>query len=108
MNRGEIWTASGGTYSSKPRPVVVLQDDAFDATESVTVVPLTSVDIGQAVFRVSVTATAMTGIERDSWAMVDKVTTVRRSHLGARAGRLPTGVMLDVERATLVFLGIAR
>jgi mRNA interferase MazF len=29
-------------YAGKPRPVVVVQDDRFDATESVTICPLTT------------------------------------------------------------------
>ena len=30
MKRGEIWTMAGGSgYASKPRPVVIVQDDAF-------------------------------------------------------------------------------
>ena len=32
MKRGEIWTVSGSTdYAGKPRPVVIVQDDSFDA-----------------------------------------------------------------------------
>ena len=43
MKRGELWTLAGsGPYSSKPRPVVVVQDSLFDATDSITVCPLTS------------------------------------------------------------------
>jgi mRNA interferase MazF len=38
MRRGEIWTVSGGKdYAGKPRPVVIVQDDAFDATDSITI-----------------------------------------------------------------------
>ena len=34
MKRGDIWTASGGhDYAGKPRPVVIVQDNSFDATE---------------------------------------------------------------------------
>ena len=34
MRRSEVWTVSGGKdYAGKPRPVVIIQDDAFDATE---------------------------------------------------------------------------
>ena len=33
MRRGEIWTAAAGSgYVGKPRPVVIIQDDRFDAT----------------------------------------------------------------------------
>ena len=38
MKRGEIWTVAGGKdYAGKPRPAVIVQDDAFDGTGSVTV-----------------------------------------------------------------------
>ena len=33
MRRGELWTASAGQgYAGKPRPVLIIQDDRFDAT----------------------------------------------------------------------------
>jgi mRNA interferase MazF len=33
MKRGDIWTVSGGKdYAGKPRPVVIVQDDAFNVT----------------------------------------------------------------------------
>jgi hypothetical protein len=38
MKRGDIWTFSGSSnYARKPRPVVIVQDDAFDATDTVTI-----------------------------------------------------------------------
>jgi mRNA interferase MazF len=42
VNRGELWTVSGGTYAQKPRPALIIQDDLFAASESVTLLPLTS------------------------------------------------------------------
>lgn len=108
MSRGEIWSVTGGVYAGKPRPAVIIQDDAFDATASVTVVPLTTVVIPHAVVRVPVTASPTTGIGHDSFAMADKVTTVRRDQLGRRIGRLTTSTLLELERALVVFLGIAR
>ena len=52
MNRGEIWSVAGGVYASKPRPAVILQDDRFDGTDSVTVCPLTSIDVPAPLLRV--------------------------------------------------------
>jgi len=41
VNRGELWTAAGGPhYTGTPRPVLIIQDDRFDATHSVTICPL--------------------------------------------------------------------
>jgi len=42
MRRGEIWTVSGTGYAGKPRHTVLIQDDAFDATASITSCALTS------------------------------------------------------------------
>ena len=42
MRRGDIWTVSGGKdYAGKPRPVVIIQDDRFDATRSITICSVT-------------------------------------------------------------------
>ncbi|ATO62424.1 hypothetical protein BB737_13145 [Mycobacterium avium subsp. hominissuis] len=54
MRRGDIYIAAArGAYSGKPRPVVV-QDDRFDATASVTVVPFTTSDVDAPLFRIVV------------------------------------------------------
>jgi hypothetical protein len=43
VRRGEIWTAIDGSgYVGKPRPVVIVQDDRFDATALVTVCAFTT------------------------------------------------------------------
>ena len=43
MKRGEIWTVAGGAaYAGKPRPAVIVQDDRFDANDSIVVCPLTT------------------------------------------------------------------
>ena len=43
MRRGDIWTVAGGKdYAGKPRPVVIVQDDSFDATDSITVCAFTT------------------------------------------------------------------
>ena len=43
VRRGEIWTVAGGKdYAGKPRSAVIIQDDRFDATASVTVCAFTT------------------------------------------------------------------
>jgi mRNA interferase MazF len=39
--------------------------------------------------------------------MIDKLTTVRRTSVEARVGRLLAAHLLEVERALLAFLGLA-
>lgn len=107
MNRGEIWTAADGGYASKPRPVLVVQDDRFRATDSVTVIPMTTHAVDAALVRVLIPADDLSGIAQDSYAMVDKVTTVRRAGLGQRTGRITASQMVTIERALIVFLGLA-
>ncbi len=105
MTRGELWTVSGDVYAAKPRPALIIQDDLFLATESVVVIPMTTTMADAPTTRVAIPTT--TGITQPSFAMIDKITTVRRSHLGARIGRVPTTLMADIERSLMVFLGLA-
>lgn len=107
MNRGEIWSVAGGVYASKPRPAVILQDDRFDGTESVTVFPLTSTSVSAPLLRFPIPADEVSGLDADSFLMVDKLTTVRRSHAVQRIGRLSTAQLVEVERLVMVFLGLA-
>jgi len=76
---------AGGVYAAKPRPALIIQDNLFSATESVVVIPLTTTLADAAIARVAVPTT--TGIAQPSFAMIDKVTTVRRSNLPGGAGR---------------------
>lgn len=107
MRRGEIWTVAGGVYASKPRPALIVQDDVFDLTESVTVVPLTATLADAPLLRLRVSAGGLAGLAQDSDLMIDKVTTVRRSNVQVRVGRLSSRQMVEVERLLLTFLGMA-
>lgn len=108
MRRGEIWTAAAGSgYAGKPRPVVIVQDDRFDATDSVTVCAFTTDATEAPLIRLLVTADDVNGLHESSRLMVDKVTTVPRSKLGERVGQLADEDMLRFGRAVIVFLGLA-
>ena len=108
MQRGDIYTAAArGAYSGKPRPVVVIQDNRFDATASVIVVPFTTSDIDAPLLRIPVQPSDTTGLAETSQLMVDKVTTVPRASLTRQVGRLSDGDLVRLNRALLVFLGLA-
>jgi mRNA interferase MazF len=108
VRRGEIWTAAAGSgYAGKPRPVVIIQDDRFDATASVTVCALTSDPTEAPLFRLPVTPDETNGVREPSNLTVDKITTVPRSKLGERIGRLGDDDMVRLGRAVVVFLGVA-
>lgn len=109
MKRGEIWTMAGGSgYAGKPRPVLIVQDDAFAERDSVTVCLITTDPADLPVFRIPVEPTADNGLRAASRLMVDKVTTVQRSRLGQRIGQLADDDLLRLNRSLLVFLGLAR
>ena len=108
MKRGEIWTvAGGGDYAGKPRPAVILQDDRFDATASVTVCAFTTDPTEAPLFRLAIEPNERNGLREPSRLMVDKITTVPKARLGARLGRLDDADMARLNRAAVVFLGIA-
>jgi len=107
MRRGEVWTVSGPGYAGKPRPAVIVQDDRFDATASVTLCVFTTDDTEAPLFRISVTPSESNGLRSLSRLMVDKLTTVAKERIGERIGRLEDADMVRMNRAILVFLGLA-
>jgi len=108
VKRGEIWTVAGGRdYAEKPRPVVILQDDRFDRTESITVCAFTTDPTDAPLFRLPVEPTENNGLRAVCRLMVDKITTVPKAKIGSLVGRLADEDMLRLNRAILVFLGIA-
>jgi len=109
LKRGELWTVAGGEgYAGKPRPVVVLQDDQFEATASVTFCQLTTNEAEAALFRLVVQPDEFNGLRRMSRIAIDRIMTTPRAKLGKRIGRLSDKDMVRVNRAVLVFLGLAR
>src|SRR5438094_5934823 len=108
MRRGEIWTAAGGKdYAGKPRPVVIVQDDRFDAADSLTVCAFTTDPTDAPLFRLPVEPNERNGLRSPCRLMADKITTVPKTKLGSRLGRLDDEEILRLNRAMLVFLGLA-
>ena len=107
MRRGELWTAAAGQgYVGKPRRVLIVQDDRFDATDSITVCPLTTTTVDVPLLRIPLQPNHINGLTTPCSVMIDKITTVRRSRLGHCIGRVSTTEMLQFERGILVFLGM--
>lgn len=99
---------AGGVYATKPRPALIVQDDHFDATASVTVCPLTSTVVDAPLLRLRVSADDSNGLKGDSFLMIDKLTTVRRANVGERIGSLAPAQLVEFDRRLLVFLGLVR
>jgi mRNA interferase MazF len=106
MKRGEIWNVAGGKgYAGKPRPVVIIQDDRFDATNSITVCAFTTDPTDAPLLRLLVEPNERDGLRAACRLMVDKIATVPKTKVGTRVGRLDDGDILRLNRAVLVFLG---
>lgn len=108
MRRGEVWTVSGaGSYVGKPRSVVVVQEDSFDATDSITICAFTTDETDAPLFRLAVEPTEQNGLRAPCRLMVDKITTVPKSKVGAKIGRLDDEDVLRLNQTMMVFLGLA-
>src|SRR5579875_204124 len=103
--RGDICIAAAkGAYTGKPRPVVVVQDDRFDATASVTVCPFTSNPVDAPLTRIVIEPSSLNGLDKSSRIMVDKVTTMPRENVREQLGRLADADVVRLNRALIVFL----
>jgi len=108
MRRGDVWTVAGGKDDAgKARPVVILQDDRFDGTESITICAFTTDETDAPLFRLPVEPNERNGLRAPCRLMVDKVTTVPKSRVGAHIGRLDDEDVLCPNQAVLVFPGLA-
>lgn len=107
MRRGDIWTVAGGKdYAARPRPVVIVQDDSFDATDSITICAFTTDETEAPLFRLTVEPNQRNGLRAPCRLMVDKITTVPKTKVGTQIGRLDDEDILRLNEAMLVFLGL--
>ncbi len=108
MRRGEVWTVAGGAaYVGKPRPAVIVQDDRFDANDSIVVCPLTTDPTPAPIFRLPVQPSTQSGLREPCRMMVDKLTAVPRKRLGRLVGSLEVEEVKALNRAIFVFLGLS-
>jgi mRNA interferase MazF len=108
VRRGDIWTVAGGKdCAGKPRPVVIVQDDSFDATDSITICPFTTDATEAPLFCSPVAPNERNGLQTTCRMMVDKIGTLTKSKVGARGGCLDDEDIVRINQAILVFLGLA-
>lgn len=107
MKRGDLMTiALSGDYG-KPRPALVVQDNAYAELPVVTVLPLTSDVQEQHLVRITVQPSRENGLRKLSQIMIDRVSTVPRTRTGEPFGRLDAAAMSAVDAALAGFLGLA-
>ena len=107
MKRGDIITISMGGDYGKPRPALIIQSDLFIDTASVTILPLTSHLINAPLIRIEIDPDESNGLKKTSQIMIDKLLTTPREKVGDIIGCLQSSVMMEIERALALFIGIA-
>jgi mRNA interferase MazF len=106
MKQFDVYTVSGGVYSAKPRPSFIIQSIGFDELDSVTIIPMTTVKL-ESEFRIAIEPSSTNGLESISYAMIDKLTTVRKSNLGSRIGEIDECYIDEIETGIVRFIGLA-
>jgi mRNA interferase MazF len=108
VTRGAIVVAAArGAYTSKPRPALIVQADAFNATHSsITICPITTDCVDAPLFRITLPPGERTGLVAPSQVMVDKVVSVPRAAIVREVGRCDDTHLELVEDALRVWLGL--
>ena len=115
MRRGDIHSVeldpAHGSEANKRRPAVIVSNDAANATAGrlgrgiITVVPVTSNIESVYPFQVLLPA-AETGLDRDSKAQAEQIRSIAVERVGARLGVVPHAIMLDIDEAMRLHLGL--
>lgn len=109
MRRGEIWIGAGGAeYTGKPRPMAILQSDRVANFKSVVVCPFTSSREAEGALRPLIQPSTVSGLDRPSWLMVDKLSAIARAKLDKKVGELSPDEMDAVAAALADLLGLDR
>jgi mRNA interferase MazF len=103
MKRFDIYTTSGGTYSTKPRPAVIIQSAGFDDFDSVTIIPMTTEEICSE-FRIKIKPDDFNNLGITGYAMIDKLTAIKKRGIGKYIGHIDSKYIDDIEKALRVWL----
>jgi mRNA interferase MazF len=108
VKRGDVVVVAMQGDDGKLRPALVIQSDLFNPTHpSVTVAPVTTTIVDAPLFRLTLDPTPTNGLRSVSQIMVDKATPIRRNRVGKIVGHLDDSLMLRVDRAIALWLGLA-
>ena len=110
MKRGDIVTIAdpaAGDFARKPRPAVIVQNEAFlDGHASVTVCLITSDITDLRLFRVPLSPDPATGLTRPSEVSIDKIQTVWSHRIGRHIGRISDETMFEIDQALRRWLAL--
>lgn len=106
MQRGEVWTLRDNGYASKARPVIVIQNESVASFDSIILCLLTTYDSEHLEVRVAIKPSEANGLERQSYAMTDKIVTVDKRLLGQRIGQIADEDMTNISAKLASILGL--
>ena len=107
MRRGDLVTVAVSGDYGKPRPALVIQSDFLAGTDSVLVCLLTGTLRDAPLYRLSLPASAGTGLHVPSQVMVDKIMAVRRDRCGVAFGRADDAALRSLGQMLACVAGIA-
>jgi mRNA interferase MazF len=108
MKRGNIVTVAMQGDFGKPRPALVLQSDVFSDIHGTVTVALISSEIVQApIFRLDIEPNQANGLTQPSQVQIDKIMSIRSKKIGSVIGDLNDVMMVRVNRALALWLGLA-
>jgi mRNA interferase MazF len=108
MKRGNVVTVAMRGNFGKPRPALVLQSDVFsDIHATVTVALISSNPIQAPIFRLDIDPDESNGLTKPSQVQIDKIQSIRIEKIGAIIGELSDVMMVRVNRAMALWLGLA-
>jgi mRNA interferase MazF len=112
VERGQVWWADldepSGSEPGFRRPVLIVQDDAFNRSRLRTVIAVvltSNLRLVEASGNVLIPAKSA-GLPKDSVANVSQVITVDRDFLSEPAGRIRGQLLKDVENGLRLVLGL--
>ena len=106
MKRGEIWTLQDHAYASKARPVIVIQSEEITSFDSVILCLLTTYDSSELSNRVYICPSETNQLHEPSYAMTDKIVTVRKTMLGKHIGNLNASDLQKIDIQLKRVLGL--
>jgi mRNA interferase MazF len=108
FKRGNIVTIAVQGDFGKPRPALLIQSEMFNEAHATLTVLLISSDLIDApLFRLTIEPDQINGLTQQSQIQVDKAMTVRREKVGQIIGRVDDAMMVRVNRALALWIGLA-
>ncbi|REE00577.1 type II toxin-antitoxin system PemK/MazF family toxin [Marinoscillum furvescens] len=109
--RFEIWLANlnphRGTEVGKVRPVLIIQTDLLgDSLESTIICPLTTRQSNSKITKIHVPPCDETGLENDSWIVIDQIRAINNRRLISKLGQLPEEIGDQVNYSLKIILDL--